>query len=82
MSPFYRQHRKVWLWWNAWLALQFVSNEWFSFGVHMEPSRPLLDLFLGPLTVSVGHHPILTDERWKHRHSGRGFLYHGEEPPV
>lgn len=73
-----RYHAKIWLCWGRWWAVQFVSNEWFSLGLHLEPRRPLLDLFLGPLTVSVGRHPLLSDARTKHRHSGRGFVYDGD----
>lgn len=71
-------HPKIWLCWTRWWAVQLVTNEWLALGVHIDPHRPCLDLFLGPLTVSVGNHPIRTDDRAKHRYSGRGFLYEGD----
>lgn len=45
-----------------------------SLGLRLEPSRPLLDLFLGPVTLSFGYHPVLTDPRMNQYHAGRGFI--------
>lgn len=75
---FRRQHRKVFLVWNRWCAAQLVLLPELSFGVRVEPRRPLVDLFLGPLTLAFGNHPVLTDPRTKHQHSGRGFVYWDE----
>jgi hypothetical protein len=72
---YWRFHRKVWFWWNDWLAIQVVWMPEFSFGVRIEPKRPLVDVFLGVATVAVGRHPLLSDPRFQHRHSDRGFLY-------
>lgn len=46
----------------------------FSFGFRIEPQRPLLDIFVGPLTLALGYHPVLTDPRMNQYHSGRGFV--------
>jgi hypothetical protein len=73
----YRLHAKVRLWWGRWWAVQFVTVDWLSLGVHVEPRRPLVDLFLGPLTVALGRHPALTDPRLAHRHASRGFFIGG-----
>lgn len=71
----YRQHRKVWLAWGRWWAIQVIWLPEFSFGIRVEPRRPLVDVFLGVATIAVGRHPVLTDPRTMHRHSGRGLLY-------
>ncbi len=76
----FRLHRHIWLAWGRWWAIQWAPAEWLQLGFHAEPKRPLLDLFLGPLTVALGRHPVLTDPRYKHRHSGRGFLIPGHFP--
>lgn len=69
-----RLHRKVFLWWTDYFAVQFVAVPEFSIGIHLEPARPLLDIFIGPLTIAFGKHPALTDPRTRERHSCRGFL--------
>lgn len=67
-------HKKVWIAWNNWLAIQYVGQFEFSLGLRIEPKRPLLDVFLGPVTLSIGYHPVLTDPRMNQYHSGRGFI--------
>lgn len=47
----------------------------FSFGLHIEPLRPLVDIYLPFVTISVGNHPVLSDEKYKSLHCGRGFVY-------
>lgn len=69
-----RLHRKVWLGWCPWAAVQVVMMPEYSLGVRVEPCRPLVDLFLGPVTIAFGRHPVLTDPRTSQRHSCRGFL--------
>ena len=68
-----RVHRKVWLAWGRFWAVQ-LAPQWFQLGFHLEPRRPLLDLFLGPVTLAFGRHPALTDPRTAQRHSCRGFF--------
>ena len=70
-----RLHRKVWIWYGRYWAVQLVWLPWeFGLGVWMEPRRPLVDFHLLWFTVSFGERPVLTDE-WQNRtHSGRGFL--------
>jgi hypothetical protein len=72
--PTHRLHKRVWLAWGPWWAVQAVWMWEFSLGVRVEPRRPLLDLFLGPLTVAFGRHPVLTDPRMNQYHGGRGFV--------
>lgn len=71
----WRFHRKVWFVWGRWWAVQIVLVPEFSFGVRVEPRRPLIDIFLGVATIAVGRHPLLSDPRYCHRHAGRGFVY-------
>ena len=72
---FWKFHRKVWFIWNSWFAIQLVWMPEFSLGVRVEPSRPLIDVFLGIATISVGRHPLLSDPRYCHRHNDRGFVH-------
>ncbi len=58
-------------------AITMASPPPRGVGVWCELRRPLLDVHLLWLTVSIGNHPALTDERWKRRHSGRGYFYRG-----
>jgi hypothetical protein len=67
-------HKKVWIAWNSWLAIQYVGQLELSFGFRIEPYRPLLDLFIGPVTIAIGYHPVLTDPRMNQYHGGRGFV--------
>ena len=77
----HRLHRKVWIWVGRWWAAQLIWIPWeFGLGVWIELRRPLVDLHLLWFTVAIGRHPALTDERWKRRHSGRGFFYRGDYP--
>lgn len=76
-----RCHKKVWVWWGNWWAVQLVWIWWEAgLGIWVELRRPLIDLHLLWFTISIGKHPALTDERWKRRHSGRGFFYRGQWP--
>jgi len=68
-----RVHRKVWLAWGRWWAMQ-LAPEWMQLGIHVELRRPLLDLYIGPLTLAFGNHPALTDIHTAQRHSCRGFF--------
>jgi len=68
-----RLHQKVWLAWGRFWAVQFAP-EWVQIGFHVELRRPLIDLYIGPVTIAFGRHPALTDPRVAQRHSCRGFL--------
>lgn len=59
--------------------MQYVAQMEFSFGLRIEPRRPLLDLFLGPVTLAFGNHPVITDPRANRHHGGRGFVCATEE---
>lgn len=74
LMPLKRLHKKVWIGWVRWIAFQYIHQFEFSLGLRIEPRRPLIDLFLGPLTIAIGYHPILTDPRMNQFHSGRGFV--------
>ncbi len=74
-----RLNRKVWVWWGRYWAVQVQLPTTLALGVRIEPSRPMLDLYLFSLTVSLGHHPILTDESVRHADSCRGFLFSDSE---
>lgn len=80
--PIRRPHRKVLIGWLAagsWgLAVQLVRGEIGGLGIRPVVRRPMLDLYLGPLTVSVGRVPWVTDEMDRHRGSCRGFLFADE----
>lgn len=74
-----RIHRKVWLYWGRWWAVQVQWQPTISVGVRVEYDRPLLDLYFGPLTVAVGNHPVLTRESSRTADSCRGFLFADQE---
>lgn len=71
-----RVHRKVWLWWGRWWAVQF-TRQWdeYSCGVRLNVRRPLLDFYLGPLTLAFGRHAVYTDPRTRTWDSCRGMLF-------
>lgn len=71
---YWRRHRRVFMLWNDWVGIQLVLLPEISFGIRVEPRRPLVDLFLGPLTLAFGRHPILSDPRMAQRHAARGFI--------
>jgi hypothetical protein len=74
-----RIHKKVYIWWGSWWAIQFVNQFEWSFGFRIEWRRPLLDIFFGPFTFAIGKHPALTHPIENTRHGGRGF-FNGEYP--
>jgi hypothetical protein len=69
-------HRKVWLWWGPWWAVQWV-HMWdeASLGIRFNWQRPLLDLYFGPLTIAFGKHVVYTDPRTAQWDSCRGMLF-------
>jgi hypothetical protein len=71
-----RIHRKVWLWWGRWWAVQLVRqwDEW-SLGVRLNLRRPMLDCYAGPLTIAFGRHAVYTDPRTRTWESCRGMLF-------
>lgn len=70
-----RTHRKVWLAWGRWWAVQILLFPTVSLGVRLELDRPLLDVYVGPLTVAVGRRPLITPEVSRHGDSCRGFCF-------
>ena len=71
----HRLHRKVWIAWGPWWAAQLYWAPYLSFGIHLEPRRPLLDLHLLWLILSFGPDAHITGQRDRHRHSCRVFLF-------
>ena len=70
-----RTHRKVWVWWGRYWAVQLIWLPWeFGLGIWMEPRRPLLDIHLLWFTIAIGERPALTAEWQNSIHSGRGFF--------
>lgn len=45
-----------------------------ALGVAFHWRRPMLDLYLGPLTVGIGHNACLTDQHERLRGRCRGFF--------
>jgi len=70
-----RLHRKVWLWWGPWWAVQLYRARYASLGVHMDFRMPYVDLHCGWIIVSIGRNPVITNERDRLRGSCRGFLF-------
>lgn len=71
-----RIHRKVWLWWGRWWAIQWVwLHDEVSLGVRCNWRRPLVDVYCGPLTIAVGRHAVYTDPRTRTWDSCRGMLF-------
>ena len=69
-----RTHRKIWLWWGSWWAVQLYVNRYVSIGVHVDWGKPLLDVYLGWLTIALGDDPVHTPPADAQRRSCRGFL--------
>jgi hypothetical protein len=74
-----RLHRKVWLWWGRWWAVQLYVYPHVSLGLHIDFKRPYIDLHLPLFTLSVGNNPVITNADERHRGACRGFLF-GDEP--
>lgn len=74
-----RLHRKVWLAWNSWVAVQIQMPVTLALGIRVELARPMVDIYIGPLTVAIGRHPCLTDERVRRADSCRGFTFSDQE---
>lgn len=70
-----RSFRNVYLVWWRCVALQFVTTEWLSLGIHVDVGEVWrLNLFLGPLTIAIGQDPVSTHPDQAKRQSCRGFL--------
>jgi len=69
-----RLHPKVWLWWGRWWAAQYLdTRDEVSIGIRLNWRRPLLDLYVGPLTVALGRRPEMTNPNEAQSNSCRGF---------
>jgi hypothetical protein len=74
-----RLHRKVWLAWGRGWAFQVQLPVTLALGIRLELSRPMLDLYVGPATLALGRHPLLTDESVRTADSCRGFVFSQRE---
>ncbi|HZL93740.1 MAG TPA: hypothetical protein VFB99_08850 [Vicinamibacterales bacterium] len=72
-----RIHRKVFLAWNRWCAVQLVFKWEIALGVALHWERPMLDIYLGPLTLAFGNMPVLTNMHERLRSRCRGFIIAG-----
>jgi hypothetical protein len=72
-----RIHRKVFLAWNRWAAVQFVFKLEIALGVAFHWERTMLDIYLGPLTLAFGNLPVLTNMHDRLRSRCRGFIIAG-----
>jgi hypothetical protein len=68
--------------WSRFFALQFVLGEIGGLGIRPVLTRPLLDIYLGPLTLALGRHPEITDAHACARFSCRGFFVATPRDPV
>jgi hypothetical protein len=73
----HRLHRKVYLWWGRWWAVQVVTMFEVALGVAFHWRRPMLDIYLGPLTIALGRNAVLTDQHDRLRGRCRGFIIAG-----
>ena len=69
-----RLHRKILIAWNSWCAVQLVLACEISLGFAFHWRRPMLDIYLGPLTLAFGRTPALTDGHDRLRSRCRGFV--------
>lgn len=70
-----RVHRKVWIWWGKFWAVQFMRIwDEYSLGIRLNVSQPVLDIYLGPLTIAVGRMPAMTHPLFSGCQSCRGFF--------
>lgn len=72
-----KMHKKVFLWWGKWWAIQWVNMLEISLGVAFHWRRPMLDIYLGPLTIALGRNAVLTEQHDRLRGRCRGFIIAG-----
>ena len=70
-----RLHKKVLIYWNRWIAVQIVTMLEISLGFAFHWRRPMLDIYLGPITIAIGRTPVLTDMHERLRGRCRGFVF-------
>jgi hypothetical protein len=66
---------RVWLAWGKYWAAQAYWYPCVSFGVHVDPRHPLIDLHFLVFTLSLGPAAHITGQADRHRQSCRGFLF-------
>jgi hypothetical protein len=75
--PIRRLHRKVFIAWNSWAAVQVVFRVEIALGVAVHWDRPMIDFYLGPVTIALGRTPVLTNQHERLRGRCRGFIIAG-----
>jgi hypothetical protein len=66
---------RVWLFWGKYWAFQAYFYPCVSFGVHIDPNKPLLDIHFLFFTLAIGREPHITGQAERHVQSCRGFLF-------
>lgn len=74
-----RLHSKIWLAWGRWWAIQIVFAFELALGIAFHWRRPMLDIYLGPVTIAFGRNAVLTNQHERLRGRCRGFVFVGEE---
>lgn len=70
-----RVHRKVWIWWGRGWAVQFMAVwDEVSLGVRINWGQPVIDLYIGPVTIAFGAKPQITNPIFAECNSCRGFF--------
>ena len=52
-----RLHKKVFLFWTKFLAIQLYINPYISLGIHIDFARPVIDIHFLWLIIAVGKNP-------------------------
>ena len=76
-----RLHKKVFLFWTKFLAIQLYINPYISLGIHIDFARPVIDIHFLWLIIAVGKTPQWTKPKDRFRLSCRGFLIEGVYAP-
>ena len=69
------QFPRVWIAWGKWWALQMYLYPCVSLGIHIDVSRPVIDLHFLFFILAIGPEAAITGQADRHRHSCRGFLF-------
>lgn len=75
-----RPHPKITIWDGGWWAVQWQRSDTLSLGFAFFWRRPLLDIYLSPITIAIGRQAACTDVSQRRRQGCRGFIF--PETPV
>lgn len=70
----YKPFSRVYLWWGKYWAFQAYFYPCVSFGIHIDPTKPLIDIHFLCFTLAIGDRPQFTPIDDLQRRSCRGFL--------